>query len=91
MSGVGVQWEADLRPLRDLEAPCGLHIGPWGKVGWDGSLVGICGNPPAQQVALFSGVLHAHQYALCMQISRGHNGVQRAQNRKRPHGFSQNG
>lgn len=65
MSGVRVQWEADLGPLRDLEAPCGLHIGPRGKVGWDGSLVGVCGNPPAQQVALFSGGLHAHQYALC--------------------------
>ena len=47
MPGVGVQWQADLRPVRDLEAPSGLHIGPWGKVGWNGPLVGICGNPPA--------------------------------------------
>ena len=52
MPGVGVQWQADLGPLGDLKTPSGLHIGPWGEVGWNGPLVVICGNPPAQQVAL---------------------------------------
>ena len=41
MSGVGVQGQADLGVLRDFETSSGLHIGPWNKVGWNGSLVGV--------------------------------------------------